>query len=91
MEHQVVVLPSAEADLDRLSSDRREVIVRRLEWLRGNAANVIHHRLQNMPEDLAGLCRLRCGDYRVLYWHETSKALIKVYRIQHRSEVYRNL
>jgi mRNA-degrading endonuclease RelE of RelBE toxin-antitoxin system len=91
VEYQVVVLPSAEADLEQLSSEVRRAIIRRVEWLRVNAETVIHHRLQNLPTDLSGLCRLRYSDYRILYWHYPAKRTIKVYRIQHRSEVYRDL
>ena len=44
-----------------------------------------------MPEDLAGLCKLRVGDYRILYWIYPAKKTVRIYRIQHRSEVYRKL
>lgn len=91
MEYQVVVLPSAEADLETLSGEVRAAIIRRLEWLRANAEVVIHHRLQNLPDDLSGLCRLRHSDYRILYWRYPAERTIKVYRVQHRSEVYRDL
>lgn len=91
MEYQVVILPSADADLERLSSEVREAIIRRLEWLRANAEVVIHRRLHNLPDDLTGLCRLRHSDYRILYWHYPAERTIKVYRVQHRSEVYRDL
>jgi len=84
------VLPTAERDLEHLSFETREAVIRRMEWLRVNARTVIHHRLQNMPADLAGLCRLRQGDYRILYWQYPSQRLIRIYRVQHRSEVYRN-
>ena len=69
MEYQVIVLPTAEADLESLATEARVGVIRRVEWLRVNSLSVIHHRLQNMPDDLAGLCRLRSGDYRILYWH----------------------
>ena len=50
-------------------------VERKIQWLAENAAVMVHRRLVGMPEDLAGLCKLRVGDYR----------------IQHRSEVYRRL
>ena len=59
-------------------------------WLAENAAVVVHRRLVGMPDDLAGLCKLRVGDWRILYWVYPAKALIRIYRIQHRSEVYRD-
>ena len=73
-----------------MSPEVRVGLIRRLDWLRKNASAVIHHRLQNMPDDLAGLCRLRQGDYRILYWHYTREKILKVYRVQHRSAVYRD-
>jgi mRNA-degrading endonuclease RelE of RelBE toxin-antitoxin system len=87
--YQVIVLPAAEADLERIDESIRGGLLRRLLWLAANAAQVIHHRLANMPEDLAGLCRLRAGDYRILYWVYPDRRLLKIYRVQHRREVYR--
>lgn len=52
---------------------------------------MIHRRLVGMPDDLAGLCKLRVGDWRILYWVHQREQVVRVYRIQHRSEVYRNL
>ena len=64
-------------------------VLRRLMWLGENAAQMIHYQLTNMPDDLVGLCRLRVGDYRIIYWVYHREQNLKVYRIQHRSEVYR--
>ena len=91
MEYQVIVLPTAEKDLDLLSPTIRERVVRRLRWLSQNATEVIHHALKGMPEDLVGLCKLRVGDYRILYWKKDSKQEIQVFRVRHRSEVYKKL
>jgi len=77
--------------LEKLSTSVRESVIRRLEWLRLSATAIIHRRLQNMPDDLAGLCRLRMGDYRIPYWRYAARRMIKIYRVQHRSEVYRDL
>jgi len=66
--YRTVVLPSAEADLERLDAGIRRRILRRLMWLAENAAEAVHYHLTSLPEDLLGLCRLRVGDYRVLYW-----------------------
>ena len=69
----------------------RTAILRRVQWLRLNASLVIHHRLQNLPDDLSGLCRLRYSDYRILYWHYPAEKKIKIYRVRHRSDVYRDI
>lgn len=91
MAYRVVVLPSAEADLEKLDAEIRRRVLRRLVWLGENAAQVVHHQLTNMPDDLAGLCRYRVGDYRIVCWIQHQLETLKVYRIQHRSEVYRRL
>ena len=91
MAYQVLILPAAEADLASLDPTARNRALRRLVWLGENADAIIHHRLVNMPEDLAGLCRMRIGDYRVLYWLHPAQRILKVYRVQHRREVYREL
>ena len=91
MAYQVIVLASAEADLESMDPAARTHVLKRLVWLGENAAEMIHHRLTNLPDDLAGLTRLRAGHYRILYWVYPERALLKVYRIQHRREVYRHL
>jgi mRNA-degrading endonuclease RelE of RelBE toxin-antitoxin system len=52
---------------------------------------MIHRRLVGMPDDLAGLCKLRVGDWRILHWIYHPEQVVRIYRIQHRSEVYRDL
>ena len=56
-----------------------------------NAAVMVHRRLVGMPDDLAGLCKSRVGDWRILYWIYHGEKIVRIYRIQHRSEVYRDL
>jgi mRNA interferase RelE/StbE len=87
----VILLPAAEEDMEHLDGVVRKRVLRRLVWLGDNAAQVVHHRLTNMPDDLAGLCRLRVGDYRILYWVYPQREVLKVYCIRHRREVYREL
>ena len=91
MGYQTVILPDAEKDLDRLSPPIRNTILRRIKWLAENTQQVIHHPLVGLPEDLAGLCKLRVGDHRILYWKSGRREEIQVFRVRHRSEVYRRL
>ena len=84
-------MPSVEADLETLDAGVRRQVLRRLVWLSDNADQVIHHRMSNLPDDLAGLCRFRVGQYRSLSWVYPQHQLLKVYKVEHRSEVYRRL
>jgi len=85
---KVTLLQKAFEDLDRLSPDVRSRILKRIRWLGENTTVIVHHRLSSLPIDLAGLCRMRVGDYRVLYWLDEGSSTITIYRVAHRSTVY---
>ena len=89
MSYQIEIGSKADAQLAALDSAIGAGVERKIQWLAENAAGMVHRRLVGMPEDLAGLCKLRVGDYRILYWIYPAKTLVRIYRIQHRSEVYR--
>lgn len=76
--------------MSRLDAAVSASIERKIIWLAVNAGAVMHRRLVGMPPELEGLCKLRIGDYRVLYWVYHDRELIRIYRVQHRSEVYRD-
>jgi mRNA interferase RelE/StbE len=88
--YQIETGTKAEAQLAKLDSAIGVSVERKILWLSQNAAAMLHRRLVGMPDDLAGLCKLRVGDYRILYWIYHDKKLVRLYRIQHRSEVYRD-
>ena len=89
MAYRVEVGSRANAQLADLDPVIGASVERKIIWLADNASAMVHRRLAGMPEDLAGLCKLRVGDWRILYWVYHSEEIIRVYRIQHRSEVYR--
>ncbi|WP_197738549.1 type II toxin-antitoxin system RelE family toxin [Rhodothermus marinus] len=60
---QVRLLRAAVEDLERLDRAIARRVVRRLEWL---AEHLEQLRLEPLQGDLAGLYKLRVGDYRVI-------------------------
>jgi mRNA-degrading endonuclease RelE of RelBE toxin-antitoxin system len=44
-----------------------------------------------MPKYLQGLCKRREGDYRILYWPDSRKKVIKIYSVIHRREDYKSI
>jgi mRNA interferase RelE/StbE len=90
MPYRVEIGSRAEAQLAGLDSAIGASVERKILWLAENAAVMIHRRLVGMPDDLAGLCKLRIGDWRILYWIYHREEIVRIYRIQHRSEVYRD-
>ncbi len=91
MAYQVEVSRRAVVQLETLDPAIGSSVERKIAWLAENAHVVVHRRLVGMPEDLAGLCKLRIGDYRILYWIYHDRKLVRIYRVQHRSDVYREL
>ncbi len=91
MAYRVEVGRKARAQLGELDATVGAAVERKIIWLAQNAAVMIHRRLVGMPEDLAGLCKLRVGDWRIIYWIYHAEKIVRIYGIQHRSEVYRDL
>jgi mRNA interferase RelE/StbE len=79
-------MEEAERDLQRLDSAIARRVVNRLAWLAANAESVRHEPLTG---DLAGLWKLRVGDYRVLYDLVHQEKVILVHAVGHRREIYR--
>ena len=84
--YRIRILAAAARDLARL--DRRAIrrIVRRIQWL---GANLEAIRLEALSGDLAGLYKLRVGDYRVIYEILREERTILIYAIGHRRDIYR--
>ena len=80
--------PRAAADLERLSVDVASRIVDKLAWLAEHPEAKVE-RLIEMPSHLEGLLKLRVGDYRALFWFQEDT--IVVYRVGHRSTIYKNI
>ncbi len=91
MPYRVEIGSKANAQLTELDAAIYVSIERKVQWLAENADAMVHRRLVGMPKDLRCLCKLRVGDYRILYWNYPAQKLLRIYRIQHRSEVYRRL
>jgi mRNA interferase RelE/StbE len=89
--YKVKLLPDAEESFKKLDKAVQQRIADKIDWLAENADTMIHHHLSSLPEDLRGLCRIRTGDYRILYWPYTHTKNITIYEIEHRSIVYRAL
>ena len=67
MAYRVEVGPLADVQPNELDAAFGAAVERKIIWLAENANVMIHRRLVGMPDDLAGLCKLRVGDWRILY------------------------
>ncbi|MCD6170006.1 MAG: type II toxin-antitoxin system RelE/ParE family toxin [Candidatus Latescibacteria bacterium] len=85
-EYRVRIFKAASQELERSDKPIGRRIVQRINWL---AANLDAIRLEALTGDLAGLYKLRVGDYRVIYEVLWDEETIVIHAIGHRSDIYR--
>jgi len=84
--YRLRIIPTATRDLERLDKPIARRIAERINWL---AANLDEIRPESYKGDLAGVCKFRIGDYRVIYEIIHDERTIVIHQVGHRSEVYR--
>lgn len=89
--YKVIFLPDAEKSFKKLDRSTQLRIAEKVDWISKNSDKIIHHPLTSLPDDLRGLCRIRVGDYRIIYWIYFETKTIKIYDIEHRSKDYRSI
>jgi addiction module RelE/StbE family toxin len=89
--YKITFLPDAEESFKKLDKPIQKRIAQKIDWLAKHTDTIIHHPLTSLPDDLRGLCRMRIGDYRIMYWVYTENKHIKIYDIEHRGKDYRSI
>jgi mRNA interferase RelE/StbE len=84
--YELRILDPAVRDLEKLDGQVARRILARLRWLSENFDNL---RPEALAGDMAGLFKLRVGDYRVIYEPLLEDRTLVIHIIGHRSEVYR--
>ena len=69
----------------KLTEAVQERISKKIDWLAENFDQITPMPLS---ANLAGLFKLRVGDYRVIYSFNNELKLITIYQIGHRREIY---
>jgi len=84
--YRLYILDAAARELAHLDKAIARRVVQRINWLAANLGNI---RPEPLTGSLAGLYRLRVGDYRILYEILHDEQAIVIYALGHRSEIYR--
>jgi mRNA interferase RelE/StbE len=79
-------MDTAIRELERLDKPAGRRIAARIRWLSANLDSV---KPDDLAGDLAGLYKLRVGDYRVVYEIVRDEECIVVHAVGHRREIYR--
>ena len=83
--YELAIKKSARKELDDLPDQEFLKIDKAIFSLRDNP--VPYPQSKKLKGD--DRCRLRVGDYRVLYKVDESRKIITIYRVRHRRDVYR--
>ena len=86
MQYKIEFTLQAEEDLARLDKTIAQNIANKIDWLAQNIENINPTQLKGK---FKGKCKLRVGDWRVIYSFERSSQLITIYAVRHRREVYK--
>lgn len=86
MTYRIRVLDTATRELAKLDKPSGRRVVERIHWL---AANLDDIKPEVLTGDLAGLYKLRAGDYRIVYEILHDEQTIVIHIVGHRREVYR--
>ena len=83
---RVRLLGAAARDLAGLDKPEARRVAERINWLASNYDTV---RPEALSGNLAGFCKLRAGDLRVIYEILDAEQILLVHAIGHRREIYR--
>jgi mRNA interferase RelE/StbE len=82
--YEVLLKASAEHELERLTARVHDRVVKRLLLLANEPRPAGSKKLHGLEA-----CRVRVGDYRVLYEIDDRRRIVTIYSVGHRREVYR--
>lgn len=84
MAYEVQIVSAAEREMDKLPGAVHKRISRRILTLEDNPRPRGAKKLSGREE-----YRLRIGDYRVLYTVDDKNAVVTIFAVGHRREIYR--
>lgn len=85
--YKIVIERRAQKDLDKLQRNIFLLIASKIRSLEIEPRPAGTKKLKTQYGDF----RLRIGDYRILYEISDTERIIKVFRVKHRKDVYRNM
>ena len=87
MTYRIVIDDQALAELAKLPKKIRRQIANKIDKLASNPRPAGFNIIQQNKS----LCRIRSGDYRIVYQIRQEQVLVLIVRIGHRKKVYKKL
>ena len=85
--YQIRFIKDAVRDLESLNKATAYRIVKKINWLGENAETI---QPKGLRGKLAGLAKIREGDYRIIYEVIRAEKIVVIHFIGHRREIYKN-
>jgi len=89
--YRIELTPAAEKVLGKIAKSNRVLLKRLDQALLSLAENPLPAGSKQLAGETPPLCRVRVGDYRILYQIEDDVLVILVVHVGHRKDVYRFL
>lgn len=86
---KIVYTKIFEKDLSRLEAAVTKRIILKISELGFGSHNF--QSLGYSPKGMEKLCKLRVGDYRVLFWVDNKEKIATLYSVEHRNKIYKKL
>ena len=90
-EYEIILLPTAQKHMDSLDKPLIKKMITKIKWLSKHPELLGRQPLSGLPAELKGLCKYRVGDYRIIYRVNHGEAILKIYGVKHRSQVYNDI
>ena len=84
--YHIRILDVAARELAQKDKPVGRRIVERIRWLARKLDDI---KPEALTGNLAGLCKIRAGDYRIFYEILQDEETIVIHKIGHRREIYR--
>jgi mRNA interferase RelE/StbE len=85
--YKVEYLAEALKEFSSLEKPIQRIIKEKIDLLSQNP-DLLKNNIKALKGEFSGKCRLRVGDYRVIYRMENEIITITIIRIGHRKEIY---
>lgn len=87
--YKIVYTKTFEKDFKKLDKSVVDRIITKIFEIAKNPQNI--KLLKYSPKNLEKLCKLRIGDWRILFWVDHDNKVITLYAVEHRSKIYKRL
>jgi mRNA interferase RelE/StbE len=83
--YQIEFRPRAAQEIEDLDEVVAGRVLKKLRWLAENFDSI---KPEALVGPLAGLLKLRVGDYRIIYQPDREKKVLSILLVGHRREIY---